>query len=167
VAAVDGEAKRSAIFWIAPFGSHFLHELIRAGILIAVMCSLWFGVMGRAARSAAWTSGLGLALLLSFWALEPLLWWGGYPQMLRILGDGHGLWWLHAGALLMLPLALLFFRLAGEMPERTGRFSGEQLRVMLFAASLVVVMLVLRREIFAITHAPPLAGTKCSRVRAA
>ena len=157
VAAVDGEARRMAILWLAPLGTHYLHELIRAGILVALMSALWLGVVVRMAAGASlWAGGFGLAALLCLWTFGALVWSGGYPSMLLILGDGYGLWWLHVGALMLAPLSMLLAWLAAAAPERAGGLSRERLQALLFGAALVVAMLVLRREMFAITHAPPL-----------
>jgi uncharacterized membrane protein len=157
VAAVDGEAQRMARFWLAPHGTHHLHELIQAGILVAVTGALWVGVVVRMAAGAAlWPAGLGLAALLALWTFEVLVWPGGYGSMVRILGEGYGLWWLHAGVLMMAPLLLLLAWLVREAPERALRMPRERLQALLFVAALVVAMLLLRREVFAITHAPPL-----------
>jgi hypothetical protein len=57
---------------------------------------------------------------------------------------------------MLAPLAVLLTWLGAEAPERALRLSRERLQALLFAAALLVAMLVLRREIFAITHAPPL-----------
>jgi hypothetical protein len=157
VAAVDGEAGRMATHWLVPLGTRGLHELIRAGMLVAVMSGLWLSVIVRQAPQASrWMAGLCLAALLAYWTASSLIWSGGYPRMLHIVGDGFGLWWLHFGALGLTPLALLLVWLSNEAPERAGGLVRRQLQPLLFAAALVVTMLVLRREIFAITHAPPL-----------
>jgi uncharacterized membrane protein len=158
VAAVDGEAGRLARLWLAPLGTHGLHELIAAGILVAVTCGLWLGALSRmAAASSRWPAGLLLALLLGVWTFDALLWPGGYSAMQGILGQGYGLWWLHLGAWLLAPLVALLFWLAREAPERAFRLPRERLQALLLAVALVVGMLLLRREIFAVTHAPPLA----------
>ncbi|MFQ5416214.1 MAG: DUF2339 domain-containing protein, partial [Myxococcota bacterium] len=74
VAAVDGEAHRMARFWLAPLGTPPLHELIQAGILVAVMAALWLGVVARTAAGAAvWPAGLGLAAPLCGWTFEVLV----------------------------------------------------------------------------------------------
>ncbi len=157
VAAVDGEAHRMARFWLAPHGSHLLHDLIEAGILVAVMSGLWLVVVSRMAAAAAlWPAGLGLAVLLSLWTWQVLVWPGGYLHMLAILGDGDSLWWLHAGVWLLAPLLLLLAWLAREAPEEALRLPRERLRALLFSVALVLAMLLLRREVFAVTHAPPL-----------
>lgn len=157
VAAVNGEAERMAKHWLVPLGSHALHDLIRAGILVAVMSGLWFGVVLRQVTGGSrWMAGFGLAALLCVWTFESLAWSGGYPSMIRILGNGYGLWWLHFGALSLAPIAILLVWLSSEAPERAGGFARRQLQPLLFGAALIVTMLVLRREVFAITHAPPL-----------
>jgi len=156
-AAVDGEADRAARYWLAPLGTHPLHDLIGSGILVAVMVGLWMGGIARAAAGATyWLAGLGLAALLSVWTFEVLLWPGGYSRMQSILGSGYGLWWLHVGVVMLAPLILLLAWLVREAPERALRLSREQLQTILFAAALVIAVLLLRREIFAVTHAPPL-----------
>jgi uncharacterized membrane protein len=139
VAAVDGEAHRMARLWLAPLGTHHLHELIQ-----------------MAAGAAVWPAGLGLAVLLSLWSFEVLVWPGGYIGMRHILGEGYGLWWLHAGVLMLAPLIALLAWLVREAPERALRMPRERLQALLFMAALAVAMLLLRREVFAITHAPPL-----------
>lgn len=157
VAAVDGEAGRMARLWLAPLGSRDLHALIAAGILVAVTCGLWLGVLARAAGAAArWPGGLLLAVLLAAWTFPVLVWPGGYGGMRLILGEGFGLWWLHAGTWMLASLLLLLAWLGREAPEHALRMSRERLQALLFAAALVVAMLLLRREVFAVTHAPPL-----------
>jgi len=158
VAAVDGEAHRMARFWLAPLATSQVHSLIEAGILVAVMGGLWWVAIFRFAASAAgtWTAGLALAVLLLWWTFEALVWPGGYNNMLGSLGAGFGLWWLHIGTWMLLPLALLLRWLALEIPERPLLLSRERFQALLFLAALGVAMLLLRREVFAITHAPPL-----------
>ena len=97
-----------------------------------------------------------LAVLLCVFTFEVLVGSSSYLQMSRVLEDGLGLWWLHVGALMLAPLAVVLTWLSRTAPERAGRFGRAQLQALLFGAALVVAMLVLRREIFAITHAPPL-----------
>jgi len=156
VAAVDGEAERMARYWLAPHGGRLLHDLIEAGILVAVMGGLWLAVVARMAAAAAlWPAGLGLAVLLALWTWQVLVWPGGYLHMLAILGDGGSLWWLHAGVWMLAPLLLLLGWLAREAPEQALRLPRERLQALLFGVALVVAMLLLRREAFAITHAPP------------
>jgi hypothetical protein len=112
----------------------------------------------RFAASAAgvWTAGLTLAVLLSWWTFAAVVWPGGYGSMLYALGAGFGLWWLHVGTLMLVPLVALLLWLAREVPEHPLRLSRVQLQTLLYLAALGVVMLLLRREVFAITHAPPL-----------
>jgi len=156
-AGVDGEADRAARHLLAPLGSHPLHDLIGSGILVAVMVGLWMGGIARAAAGATfWLAGTGLAALLIVWTFDVLLWPGGYRDMQSILGVGYGLWWLHIGVAMMAPLILLLIWLTREAPERALNLSREQLQAILFGAALVVAVLLLRREIFAVTHAPPL-----------
>jgi uncharacterized membrane protein len=158
VAAVDGEAQRTARHLLAPLGSRELHELIRAGLLVALLGGLWLATAARLAGGAmAWMASLLLAGFLLLWTAEVLLWPGGYGSMIRILGDGFGLWWLHVSVLLMAPLLVLLAWLAREAPESALRLPRERLQALLAGAALVVAMLLLRREAFAITHAPPLA----------
>jgi hypothetical protein len=76
--------------------------------------------------------------------------------MEHIVGEGFGLWWLHGGVLLMAPLLVLLARLAWEAPESGLGMPRERLQTLIFAVTLAVAMLLLRREAFAITHAPPL-----------
>ena len=157
VAAVDGEAYRMTRFWLAPHGTHPLQELIEAGILVAVMGGLWLAVIARTAAAAAvWPGGLALAVLLTAWTAPVLVWPGGYYSMLAILGDGWGLWWLHVGAWMLVPLLLLLAWLGRETPEEALGMPRERLQALLFAAALAIAMLLLRREVFAVTHAPPL-----------
>jgi hypothetical protein len=101
--------------------------------------------------------GLLLALLLGVWTFDVLLWPGGYTSMCGILGDGFGLWWLHLGVWMLAPLLALLFWLAREAPESALRLPRERLQALLLVAALGVAMLLLRREVFAVTHAPPLA----------
>lgn len=156
VAAVDGEAGRTARHLLAPRGSGELQGLIRAGLLVAVMGGLWFGAVVKLAGGAVvWLPGVVLAAALMGWTLEALLWTGGYGSTVRILGDGFGLWWLHGGVLLMAPLILLLGWLAREAPERALRMPRERLQALLLTMALLTTMLLLRREAFAITHAPP------------
>jgi hypothetical protein len=146
-----------ARFWLAPHASYALHGLIEAGILIAVVAGLWLALASRMAAAAAlWPAGLALAALLVVWNFEALIWGGGYRHMLGILGDGHGLWWLHFGALLMTPLLVLFVWLGREAPAEALRLPRARLQALLFGTALVIALLLLRREIFAVTHAPPL-----------
>jgi uncharacterized membrane protein len=158
VAAVDAEAQHAARHLLAPRGSGELHQLIRAGLLVAVTCALWFGAVARLAAGALlWTAALTLAAALVFWTFEALVWPGGYGGMRRILGDGYGLWWLHGGVLLMAPLLVLLGWLAREAPAQALRMSRERLQTLLLGVALLLAMLLLRREAFAITHAPPCA----------
>lgn len=158
VAAVDDEASRAAQRVFAPRGSAELQALIRAGLLVAVMSGLWLGAARSLAGGALpWGAGLLLAVALVCWTFPVLVWPGGYARLPRILGDGYGLWWLHGGVLLLAPLLLLLAWLAREAPPRALRLSREGLQAALFVTALIVAMLLLRREAFAITHAPPLA----------
>ncbi len=156
VAAVDGEAHRMARHLLAPFASGGIHGLIQAGILVAVTCGLWLVVLARVGGAGLWPVGLGLAVLLAVWTFEVLVWPHGFGSMRRILGQGLGLWWLHGGVLLMAPLLLLLAWLVREAPERALRMPRERIQALLFVAALGIAMLLLRREVFAITHAPPL-----------
>ncbi len=155
LAALDGEAHRLARHTIAPLASGGLHSLIQAGLLIAVMCALWFGAATRLGEVLPWALSFALAAALIVLTSEALLWMGGYSTMERIVGDGFGLWWLHGGVLLMAPLLVLLGRLAREAPESGLGMPRERLQALVFALTLVVAMLLLRREAFAITHAPP------------
>ncbi|MFQ5417170.1 MAG: DUF2339 domain-containing protein, partial [Myxococcota bacterium] len=83
-------------------------------------------------------------------------WSGGYGGLRHILGDGTGLWWLHAGALMLAPLVAMLAWLVREAPEHALQIPRARLQALLFMAAIAVAMLVLRREVFAITHAPPL-----------
>jgi hypothetical protein len=158
VAAVDGEAGRSARHLFAPLGSRELQELVRAGLLVAVMVALWMGAATQLGGAGLpWGAGLLLAATLLFWTFQVLVWPGGFAHLQRILGDGSALWWLHGGVLLLAPLLLLLGWLAREAPERALRMSRERIQALLFVTALVIAMLLLRREAFAITHAPPLA----------
>jgi hypothetical protein len=159
VAAVDGEAGRMARFWLAPHGSRTLHALIEAGILVAAMSGLWLVIVSRMVATAAlWPAGLGLAALLVLWTWQVFLWPGSYLSMLAIMADGNGggLWWLHAGVWLLAPLLVLLAWLAREAPQQALRLPRERLQALLFGAALVLAALLLRREVFALTHAPPL-----------
>jgi uncharacterized membrane protein len=160
VAAVDGEANGMARYWLAPHANHRLHDLIRAGILVAVMSGLWLVIVSQmraaAAAAALWFAGLGLAVLLSLWTWQVLVWPGGYVSMRTILGAGDSLWWLHLGVWMLAPLLVLLAWLAREAPEQALRLSRERLRTLLLGVALLFAMLLLRREAFAITHAPPL-----------
>jgi hypothetical protein len=156
VAAVDGEAGRTARLLLAPGASSDLQNLLRAGLLVAVMCAMWFGAATALAGAALpWAAGLGLLVILGIWTFDALVWPGGYGSMRRVLGDGYALWWLHGGVLLLAPLLLLLAWLWREAPERALRLSHTQLQTVLFGAALLIAMLLLRREVFAITHAPP------------
>jgi uncharacterized membrane protein len=157
VAAVDGEAHRLARHLFAPRGSGELQALIQAGLLVGVTTALWLGAVSRLAAAALpWKAGLVLAAALVVWTFDVLVWPGGYGAMGHILGDGFGLWWLHGGIALLAPLPLLLLWLAREAPERALGVPRERLQHLLGVAALVICMLLLRREIFAITHAPPL-----------
>jgi hypothetical protein len=158
VAAVGGESHRMARFWLVPLGTPQLHDLIEAGILVAVVGALWWAAISRLAASPAalWPAGMLLAALLAWWTFAALVWPGGYSSMMHILGAGYGLWWLHAGTLMLVPMMLLLAWLAREAPERALSLPRAQLQALLFLAALGVAMLLLRREVFAITHAPPL-----------
>jgi hypothetical protein len=157
-AAVHAEAVRLSRFAFAPRGTRALQELIEAGLLIGVMGALWFGAVARLAQGRIPVSlRLGFAALLLVWVLEVLVWPGGYGRMLTIVGDGYGLVWLHIGVLLMAPLALLLASLGRDLREPFGSLSAERLRAVCYGAAVIVAMLLLRREMFAITHAPPVA----------
>jgi len=157
-AAVHAEAVRLSRFAFAPQGTRALQELIEAGLLVGVMGALWFGAVARLAQGRIPASlQLGFAALLLLWVLEVLVWPGGYRRMLAILGDGYGLGWLHIGVLLLAPLALLLASIGRRIQEPFGRLSAEQLRAACYGAAVIVAMLLLRREMFAITHAPPVA----------
>jgi len=54
------------------------------------------------------------------------------------------------------PLLLLLAWLGRETPEEALGMPRERLQALLFAAALAIAMLLLRREVFAVTHAPPL-----------
>ncbi|MDH3520280.1 MAG: DUF2339 domain-containing protein, partial [Myxococcales bacterium] len=158
MAAMDAEAFRLSRYALAPQATRELQHLIEAGLLVTAMSALWFGVVKRLAGAPIPSMlGLGFALLLSVWVLEALAWHGSYSGMLRILGDGYGLWWLHLGTFLMLPLVLLFAAVGASLRAPLGRLSAEQLQLACFGAALIIGMLLLRREVFAITHAPPVA----------
>jgi hypothetical protein len=154
--AVDGEAHRLARHTIAPLATGGLHSLIQAGLLVSVMCALWLGAAKRLGGVLSWTAAFGLAAALIVFILDALLWTGGDSTMERIVGDGFGLWWLHGGVLLMVPLLALLSWLARDAPESALGMPRERLQALVFAVALVVAMLLLRREAFAITHAPPL-----------
>jgi uncharacterized membrane protein len=158
VAAVDGEAGRAARHLFAPLGSRDLQELVRAGLLVALMVGLWMGVTANlGAAVLPWGTGLLLAATLIFWTFQVLVWPGGFVHLLRIVGDGHALWWLHGGVLLLAPLLLLLGWLGREAPERALGMTRERIQALLFVTALAIAMLLLRREAFAITHAPPFA----------
>lgn len=158
VAAVDGEAARVARYALLPHGSGSLQSLVRAGLLVSVIFGLWVVAMrSLGSQALAWLPSLFLAVALVFWTLETLVWAGSYGQLVPIVGDGMGLWWLHGGVLLMAPLLVLLAWLGAAAPERAFGFSRAQLQGLLFGTALVVAMLLLRRETFAITHAPPFA----------
>jgi hypothetical protein len=158
VAAVDGEAARVARHALVPLGSSDLHELIRAGLLVSVVCGLWLSLRsGLASSGLAWTVSLALAAALLAWTFEALLWSGGYGHPERILGDGFGLLWLHVGVILLAPLLVLLAWLAREAPEAAFGMSRDRIQALLLGIALAIAMLLLRREAFAVTHAPPLA----------
>ena len=158
VAAVNGEAFRLSHLLIAPLAAPDLQNLIQAGLLVALVTALWFTVVVRGAGEAVpWLATLGITLLLIVWVAKVLVWPGRYATMVHILDAGYGLWWLHFGVLLMLPLLLLFAALLRDVPERVGRLTRDQLQAGCLAVALLVAMLLLRRELFAITHAPPIA----------
>ena len=122
------------------------------------MCALWFGLVARLTGPripAALGAGFGALLLL--WVVEVLLWPGGYGHMTRILGHGYSLWWLHTSVLLMAPLVWLLAQLGRGIDEPLGWLKLPHLRAAFFGAALIVTLLLLRREVFAITHAPPVA----------
>jgi len=122
VAAVDGEASGMARYWLAPHAGHHLHDLIRAGILVAVMSGLWLVVVSRMAAAAAlWPAGLALAALLSIWTWEVLAWPGGYLSMRAILGDGDSLWWLHLGVWMQAPFSPCCCCVVKPLRSRTRR----------------------------------------------
>jgi hypothetical protein len=157
-AAVHAESVRLARFAFAPHGTRALQELIQAGLLVSAMCALWFGLVLRLAGDRIPASlRLGFAALLLLWVFEVLVWPGGYHGMVRILGDGYGLGWLHVGVLLMAPLVLLLARVGHDAREPFGGISAERVRAVCYGAAVIVAMLLLRREMFAITHAPPVA----------
>jgi len=158
VAAVDGEAHRMARLTLAPLASPAIHDLIESGILVAVMGALWWVAFVRFAASNAgvWTAGFTLAVLLGWWSFEALIWPGGYGSMLRCLGAGFGLWWLHVGTVMLVPFLLLLVWLGREIPNDAFGLRRDRLQALLYLAALGVAMLLLRREVFAITHAPPL-----------
>jgi hypothetical protein len=157
IAAVDGEAYRVARYAFLPLASHDLQRLVQAGLLSFVICGLWLGVRRqRPAGALSWAATLFLAAALLWWTAEALVWPGGTDSMSRILGDGIGLWWLHGGVILMTPLLLVLAWLGREAPERSMGLSRDQLQALLLGAALIVTMLLLRREAFAVTYAPPL-----------
>jgi uncharacterized membrane protein len=57
---------------------------------------------------------------------------------------------------MLAPFVVLLAWLGREAPERLWKLDQRQLQALFFGAAIVVAMLVLRREIFAVTHAPPL-----------
>ncbi len=158
VAAMDGEAYRVARYVLVP-GTHlYLRELVQAGLLVGVLAAMWFAAMRiLGASRIPWIALFGFTALLTFWVLDDLLWPVPYRRMVRVLDPDMGLWWLHGGVLFMLPLVVLFARLVAHVPDGLGKLSRDQVRALCFAAAVVVTMLLMRREIFAITHAPPLA----------
>lgn len=157
VAAVDAETGRIARFGLAPLASSALQDLIRAGLLVVVVCGLWLAVRSALPPRIAWAASAAMAAALAVWTLAALVWLGGYGSALHILGDGHGLWWLHLGVLSMTPLLLLVAWLARELPEWQAGPSRQHLQSVLYGVALVLAMLLLRREAFALTHAPPFA----------
>ena len=156
VAGIDAEASRLAHGTLAPLASDELIRLVRAGVLTAVVVGVWLAAGRFLPGGLSWWAQLAIAGALVLWTLEALVWPGGYTTMERILGHGAGLWWLHGGVLLMAPLLFLLLRLVGDTPEDARGLTREQLRGLLLGAGLVIAMLLLRREAFAITHAPPL-----------
>lgn len=157
IAAVDGEASRIARYALLPLATHDLRDLVRAGLLISAITGLWLAARRWVGgRALPWLPCFALAAALLGWTFEVLAWSRDYGQLGHILGDGIGLWWLHGGVLLMAPLLLLLIWLAREAPETSMGMSRDQLRGLLLGIALIVAMLLLRREAFAITHAPPL-----------
>jgi uncharacterized membrane protein len=157
---LDAEAQRGARLLLAPLASPGIQDLVRAGLLVTTACApflLGFAALRRAREAPLWwRAGLVVAVLLTLLCFETLLWPGSFGSMRRVLGDGLGLSWLHAGTVLLVPLAFLLLWLARHAPPSPGG-SRERTRTVLFAVSIVVAMLLLRREAFAIVHAPPLA----------
>jgi hypothetical protein len=155
---VHGESVRWTRAALAPNASRELQNLIESGLLVSVMCALWFALVARLTGPripAALGAGFGALLLL--WVVDVLFWPGGYGHMSRILGHGYSLWWLHTGVLLMAPLVWLLAQLGRGIDKPLGWLKLSHLRAAFFGAALIVTLLLLRREIFAITHAPPVA----------
>jgi uncharacterized membrane protein len=157
VGAVDGEAHRMARYWLAPHGTHALQDLVEAGVLVAIMGGLWLVLIARVAAAAAlWHATAGLAGLLALCVLQVLIWPGGYGTMVAITDHGIGSWWLHTAVFMIAPLPMLLLWLARETPgDGIRRVSRDHLQAALFGVALIVVMMLLRREAFAVTHAPP------------
>jgi len=157
VAAVDGETSRLARHAFVPLGSSDLQDLVRAGLLIALVGTFWLAVRSRLAAGAfPWLASLVLAVALLAFSFEALLWSRSYGHQTHILSEGAVLPWLHFGVLLMLPLPLMLVWLARGAPESALGISRERLQALLLGIALVLAMLLLRRETFAITHTPPL-----------
>jgi hypothetical protein len=156
--AVHGESFRLSRFLFAPHATPALHRLVEAGLLVSIMCALWFGVLIRAlAVGVPFIATLMFTTLLLLFTGEALLWPGNYSEMRRILGLGYGLFWLHAGVLMLVPMIFLFAQLLRETPERALGWTRARWQFLCLAAVVLVSMLLLRREMFAITHAPPFA----------
>lgn len=159
IAAVDGEAYRTAAGMLAPGAPRALRELVQAGLLVSVMGALWVSALRPLARGAVpWRALLGCAALLTVWVAEVLFWPTSYGGMTRILEPEVGLWWLHVGVLLLIPLLLFYWWLMRTAPDEAFGQNRAQLRIACFAAAVIITMFLLRREIFAVTHAPPLRG---------
>ncbi|UCE87554.1 MAG: DUF2339 domain-containing protein, partial [Deltaproteobacteria bacterium] len=158
VTAVQGESFRLSRFLFAPHATAALQRLVEAGLLISLMCALWFGLVMRVvAAGIPWVATLAFTALLLLFSFEAVVWPGSYPHMREILGLGYGLFWLHAGVILMAPLVFLLAQLYRQAPERALGWTRERWQFVCLAAAVVVSMLLLRREVFAITHAPPVA----------
>ncbi|MEE8580930.1 MAG: DUF2339 domain-containing protein [Myxococcota bacterium] len=150
VAALHGESTRLARLVFVPFASSDLQDLVRAGLLVGFASALWFGVLARSVRTPLpWLASFGFSALLLVFIGNVLIWPGRF--------GGAYLGWMHLAVLLMLPLVFLLFQLLRDAPERALAFNRQQLQAACLAAAVLVVMLLLRREVFAITHAPPIA----------
>lgn len=155
MAAVQGEV-RLARTTLAPFATVEIQRLAEAGLLVTIMCGLWAVALRAVGEHITWFATAGFTALLLMFMGGEILWIGGYGGLRNIVGQGLGLWWLHAGVLMMLPILLLFASLARDTPERVAGFSRETVRAACFAAAILIAMLLLRREVFALTHGPPL-----------
>lgn len=158
MAGVNTEAYRCAHYFLAPHASGGLANLIQAGLLVGVIVALWHVMTARlGAQGLPWIALAGASALLVVWVMEALVWPGSYYRLTRIIGDGFGLWWLHGSVLLMATMLLLFVQLYRTAPTRAAGLSTEQIQAVCFLAAIGVTMFLLRREVFALTHAPPFA----------